>query len=124
MFGLKIGTINFKNAFENALWLVLGALLGAFITYKVLIGTTDNIIEQMIPAIEKAIDKETIRNDILNKIEIKDNKFKKNDSLNININQEPVNNQKPENVIVKVEKVDSIPKKKKGFFGRLFGKKN
>ena len=124
MFGLKIGTINFKNAFENALWLVLGALLGAFITYKVLIGTTDNIIEQMIPAIEKAIDKETIRNDILNKIEIKDNKFKKNDSLNININQEPVNNQKPENIIVKVEKVDSIPKKKKGFFGRLFGKKN
>lgn len=124
MFGFKIGSINFKNAFENALWIGFGAFLGSFITYKVQSSTMDNIIEQMTPAIEKAIDKESITNTIHNAIDLKIDKIKKSDSINININQKPINNQKPKNVIIK--KTDSIKEEKRSWFGNTFfpNKKN
>ena len=119
MLGFNIGTINFKNAFENAILFSLGALLGSFITFKVLIGTTDVVMDQVTPMVTEAIKKET--NKIVNEIKFENNKFKKNDSLNIIIDQKPINDQKPTNVIIKES--DTIPKKKKGFFGRLFSKK-
>ena len=119
MFGIT--TINWKNSFENAIWIGFGVLLGSFITYKVQSATMDNIIAQMTPAIEKAIDKESITNTIHNAIDLKIDKIKKSDSLNINIKQVPNNNLTPENVIIKP--IEKTPKKKKGFFGRLFSKK-
>ena len=121
MFGLKIGTINWKNTAENLAITIVILCAGAFIGYTASIKSNKMTIKLLIPTIEKAIDKETIENNILNKIDLKIDKIKKSDSLNININQKPINNQKPTNVIVKTK--DSIPEKK-GFFKRLFGKKD
>jgi proteasome assembly chaperone (PAC2) family protein len=112
--------INWKNTAENLGLVIIAFLVGATVGYFASTFTAKAMIDQMIPTIEKAIDKETIKNEIRNDIILKDNKFKKNDSLNININQIPANNQKPVNVVVK--KKDSIPVKRKGFFGRLFSK--
>ena len=114
--------INWKNTAENLGLSIITFLVGAAVGYFASTFTAQAMIDQMIPTIEKAIDKETIKNEIRNDIIMKDNKFKKNDSLNIIITQKPDNIQKPTNVIV--SKKDSITLEKKGFFNRLFSKKN
>lgn len=112
--------INWKNTTENLGLTLISVLIGVFIGYYISIISTERLIEQLKPTIEKAIDKETIKNEIKNEIDLTIDKIKKSDSLNININQVPVNNQKPKNIIV--TKKDSTPVKKKGFFKRLFSK--
>ena len=79
--------------------------------------TNKIVIEQLIPTIEKAIDKETIKNEIKNEIDLHIDKIKKSDSLNININQKPINNQKPTNVIIEKSDSASPKKKRKKFLG-------
>ena len=120
MFG--IGSINWKNTAENLIITIVILLIGAFIGYKAARMAQNDVVEQLIPTIEKAIDKESIKNTIHNAIDLKIDKIKKSDSLNININQIPDNVQKPTNVIIKNQ--DSIPKKKRTWFGRLFKGKN
>ena len=112
--------INWKNTAENLGLVLIAFLVGSFIGYKASRMTSKDIIEQLKPTIEKAIDKETITNTINNAIDLKIDKIKKSDSININVNQTPDNTQKPKNIIV--QNRDSIPKKK-GFFKRLFSKK-
>ena len=117
-----IGSINWKNTAENLIITIIILLVGAYIGYKASRMTSNDIIEQLKPTIEKAIDKESIHNTINNAIDLKIDKIKKSDSLNININQVPDNKQEPVNVILKNQ--DSIPKKKRTWFGRLFKGKN
>lgn len=117
MFGIT--NINFKNVSENLVYIITTNLLTAFVVYNVSTKTNLKAIEAFTPTIEKAIDKETIVNDIVNEIEVQIDKMKKSDSIQININQEPINNQKPKNQIIKNTKQDSV---KKGFWGRLFSK--
>jgi len=94
---------NWENAFENIIYFISGALVAAFITFKVLRATSNDVLDQIKPVIEKAIDKETIANDIVNKIEVETGKIKNSDSLQINIHHHPVNNQKPHNQIIKTD---------------------
>ncbi len=116
----NVGKINWKDATQNLLIALICISFGAFGGYKMARNAQNDVIKQLIPTIEKAIDKETIMNKIENKINVEIDKIKKSDSLNINIIQTPDNKQEPVNVIIK--KSDSIPKKKKGFFKRLFSK--
>lgn len=113
-------TINWKNTAENLAISIVIFLIGAAVGYFASTFTAKAMIDQMIPTIEKAIDKETIKNEIRNDITMQDNKFKKNDSLNIIITQKPDNMQKPINVIT--TKKDSISEPNKGFFERLISK--
>lgn len=122
MFGLSVGTINWKDTVQNLIIVIVCVCLGAFIGYKAARMTQNDVIEQLIPTIEKAIDKESISNTINNAIDLRIDKIKKSDSLNINIIQTPNNKQEPVNIIIKSK--DSIIKKKKGFFKRLFSKDN
>ena len=120
-----IGDINWKNTAENLAITIVIFIVGAFVGYKASNIATDNVINQLKPTIEKAIDKETIKNEIKNEILIKDNKIKKSDTLQININQQPVNNQEPNNTIQNTELPPLKPVKveREGFFKRVFGKK-
>lgn len=113
--------INWKNTAENLALILISIIVGVVIGYKISIITSKQLIDQLKPTIEKAIDKETIKNEIKNEIDLTIDKIKKSDSINININQVPSNTQKPKNTII--FKKDSIPVKEKGFFGRLFSKK-
>lgn len=112
---------NYKNLAENLIIIIVVGLLGGTIGYTASTKSNKQVIEQLTPTIQRAIDKETIKNEILNEIEVKVDKIKKSDSINININQIPDNNQKPKNVIV--QKPDPVKPEKKGFFKRLFGSK-
>jgi len=114
---LGIGTINWKNTAENLAITIIIFLVGSFVGYKASTYTNKIVIEQLIPTIEKAIDKETIKNEIKNEIDLHIDKIKKSDSLNININQKPINNQKPTNVIIEKSDSASPKKKRKKFLG-------
>lgn len=109
--------INWKNTAENLGLVMAGFLVGALVGYRVTISTAKSMVREVRPTIEKAIDKESIKNEIKNEIKI--DKIKKSDSIKITL--EPINNQKPVNVLTKK---DSTKQKKKGFFARLFGKKD
>ncbi|MGE5944595.1 MAG: hypothetical protein ACM31G_09675 [Flavobacteriales bacterium] len=122
MFG--IGTINWKDAAQNLVIAIICFLTGAFAGYKASTIATDNAINQLKPTIDKAIDKETIKNTINNAIDLKIDKIKKSDTLKIEINQTPNNNQKPKNIIIKNPDTTTTKKVRKGFFGRLFSKED
>jgi len=114
--------VNWTNAFENALYVGFGFILGGFMIFVVMKDNNTSLNKQLQETIAKAIDKESIKNEIVNEIDLKIDKIKKSDTLQININQEPINNQKPKSQIIKPEeKQDSV---KKGFFGRLFSTDN
>jgi len=119
MLGLNIGSINWKNTTENLLIVIIVFLVGAGVGHYITQKTQDEILKTLKPTIEKAIDKETITNTINNAIDLKIEKIKKSDSLNININQVPNNVQKPKNIII--NKKDTVSKKK-SWIGRLFSK--
>ena len=117
---------NFKNLAENLIIVIVVGVLCGGIGYTTGYNGSTNankqVIEQLIPTIQKAIDKETIKNENKNEIDLKIEKIKKSDSLKINIVQDPVNDQKLTNILIK--KTDSIPKEnKKTWFGKLFSKK-
>ena len=93
--------VNFKNLAENLIIIIVTNLLTAFIVYKVSVKTNIKAIEAFTPTIEKAIDKETIKNEIKNDLHI--GKVKKSDSLTVIF--DPTNNQEPINII----STDCIP---------------
>ncbi len=114
--------MNWKNTAENILILLLGILAGVVIGYKVSVTTAEVMLENQKELIYEAINKNTtaINNTVTN--EFKKIKSRKSEPINIVI--------KPEsnNAIQSNEASDTlsevIPKeKRKGFFGRLFGKK-
>jgi len=107
----NVGTINWKDAAQNLLIALICVSFGAVGGYKMARNAQNAVVEQLIPTIEKAIDKESISNTINNAIDLKIDKIKKSDSLNINITQVPDNKQEPTNIINK--KSDPVPKKKK-----------
>ena len=111
--------MDWRNTAENLAISIIIFLIGGFVGYKASRATSSDVINQLTPVITEAIKKET--NKIVNEIKFENNKFKKNDSLKIIIDQKPTNDQKPINVTIKES--DSIPNEKKGFFGRLFSKK-
>ena len=108
--------INFKNVTENLGYIIITNLLTAYIVFTASTSAnteaTQTTIESFMPTLDKAIAKHTTA--ITNAIEIKDNKFKKNDSLNIIIDQKPIST---------IIKKDSLPvkpiekPKKKKFLG-------
>lgn len=107
----NVGTINWKDTVQNLAIVIVCVSLGAVIGYKAARMTQNDVIERLIPTIEKAIDKESITNTINNAIDLKIDKIKKSDTLSINITQTPDNKQDPTNIINK--KSDPVPEKKK-----------
>ena len=93
--------MNWINTAENLGIVLVSIIVGVGIGHKVTKATADSLIIELKPTIEKAIDKETIANTINNAIDLKIDKIKKSDTLEININQEPVSSMKPNNVLVK-----------------------
>ncbi len=96
---LKI--MNWKNTAENLGLVLIGIVFGVVVGHKITKATADSLIIELKPTIEKAIDKETIANTINNAIDLKIDKIKKSDTLQISINQEPLNDQKPTNILLK-----------------------
>jgi len=97
--------MNFKNLAENLIIVIFSALVGGFIGYAASTQANKQSIELLTPTIVEAIKKETtsIKNEITHDIKISNNKFKKNDSLNIIITQKPNTVQKPVNQIQQKE---------------------
>ena len=93
--------INWKNTAENLGLVLIGIISGTIIGHVITKKTADSLIIELKPTIEKAIDKETIANTINNAIDLKIDKIKKSDTLEININQTPENDLKPSNVLLK-----------------------
>ena len=91
--------INWKNTAENLLLILIGIVFGTVLGFKVSVKTSNHLIEQLKPTIDKAIDKETIKNEIKNEIDLKIDKVKKSDSIHINVNQVPENDQEQDVVI-------------------------
>lgn len=91
--------INWKNTAENLALVVVGIVVGTIIGHVITKITSESITELLKPTIEKAIDKETISNTISNAIDLKIDKIKKSDTLQINVNQEPMNDMEPKNAI-------------------------
>jgi len=93
--------VNFKNLSENLIIVVVSVLLGGVIGYGASVKSHKVTVKQLRPVIEKAIDKETIKNEIKNEIRVaKIKKFK--------IVLDPVNHQKPVNVIAKKDSCVTI----------------
>jgi hypothetical protein len=91
--------INWKNTAENLALILVGVVVGVIIGHLVTKTTSNELFDIMKPTLEKAIDKESIVNEITNDIAVEVDKIKKSDSLNINITQAPHNDQKPRNVL-------------------------
>ena len=89
--------MDLKNVIENLIISIIIFIVGAYAGHKITKVTSESLMLQLKPTIEKAIDKETISNTISNAIDLKIDKIKKSDTLQISINQEPFNNLKPEN---------------------------
>ena len=95
--------MDWKNTAENLGLILVGIVFGAILGHRITKTTSESLIVELKPTIEKAIDKETISNTISNAIDLKIDKIKKTDTLEININQEPFNDQKPTNNFTKNE---------------------
>ncbi len=113
MFGIT--QINWKNTAENLVLTIITFLVGAIVGYYASTFTAERMLEQLTPTIKEAILKETTK--IENKIDMKIDKIKKSDSININISQVPKNEIKQQKVSVK--NTDSV-RKNKTWFGRTF----
>lgn len=94
---------NWKNTAENLGLIIVGILVGVGIGHVITKVTTKSLLADLKPTIDKAIDKETISNTISNAIDLKIDKIKKSDTLQINVNQEPFNDLKPVSSINKIE---------------------
>jgi ABC-type dipeptide/oligopeptide/nickel transport system ATPase component len=93
--------MNLKNVIENLVICIICILVGVGIGHKITKVTSESLVEIIKPTIEKAIDKETISNTITNAIDLKIDKIKKSDTLQINVNQEPFNEMKPTSTVNK-----------------------
>jgi len=113
--------IDFKNLAENLLIAIVVAAVASTLTYYAVSKTASKISEQTIqglrPALIEAIKKET--NSIKNDIKVQVDKIKKSDSLNININQDPLNKQQLQsnkgNIFV--IDIDTLSKRQKRVLG-------
>lgn len=113
--------MNFKNLAENLTIVIISAILGSVIGYSASTLSNRQTIELLTPTIKDAIAKETttIKNEITHDIEVKIDKIKNSDSLNLNIKQNPVATQKPKIKITK-PKDSVVPKTKRKKFLGLF----
>ena len=91
--------MNFRNLAENLIITIVVALLGGYIGYTASLKSNKQSIELLTPTLLEAIKKETIKNEITHDIDLKIDKVKKSDSINININQKPTTEQKPINIL-------------------------
>lgn len=85
------------------LLLAIGLVLGIFIGNNIATNNSTKATKTVLreSGVSEKVNTETIKNDIKNDIELNIDKLKKTDSLNININQDPKNDQKPSNTINK-----------------------
>lgn len=114
--------MNFKNLAENLIIVIVAAFVGGTIGYYASTNANKQTVELLRPTIEEAIRKET--NQISNtfKTEIKKLKTKNGQSQ---IEIKPVlENEIDQDTIVEDSLSLATPEKKKGFFNRLFGKKD
>lgn len=79
--------MNFKNLSENLIYIIVAFIIGGVVGFTASIKSNKQTIELLRPTIVEAIKKETTA--IHNKIDVKIDKVKKSDSLNINVNQTP-----------------------------------
>ncbi len=111
--------INWKNIAENLILTLISVIVGVFIGYIVSIKVANSIIENQKTTIEMAIRKETTS--ITNQVTTEIRKLKATKSEPINIVIDPttksVISSKDTSQIIVVQK-------KKGFFKRLFTKRN
>ena len=91
--------MNLKNVIENLVISIIIFIVGGYVGHKITKVTSESLMNQLKPTIEKAIDKETISNTISNAIDLKIDKIKKSDTLQINVNQDPFNEMKPTSTI-------------------------
>lgn len=110
--------MNWRNVAENLGIALIGVLFGSILTFFIIKESNKALTAQLRPVIEQAIAKETtsIKNEF--KTEIK--KLKAKDGATVDLQVDPKVDNKAQTNIVK----DSITPKKKGFLGRLFGKKD
>lgn len=96
--------MNFKNLAENLIIVIVSVSIGGYVGYTASINSNKQSIELLSPTIVEAIKRETtsIKNEITHDISVNVDKIKKSDSLNINLNQTPINNQKPDNKIEQI----------------------
>lgn len=87
--------IKIRTILIVAALLIATNLITGFTAHLSTLNTQKKVVEQIKPVLQQAIDKETIKNEIKNEISI--DKIKKSDSLKIIM--DPVNNQKPVNII-------------------------
>jgi hypothetical protein len=73
--------INWKNTAENLGIILVSVIVGVFIGHKVTVATNNSVVDQLKPIINKAIDKETVKNETNN--EINTRKIKNAKDLNL-----------------------------------------
>lgn len=113
--------INFKNLAENLIIVIVAALLGGLIGYTASTKANKQTVELLRPTIEQAIRKETTQ--ISNSFKTEIRKLKtKNGTTDFVISPKLDNTiEEPQDTTSRVE--EKKPEEK-GFFGRLFGKKD
>ncbi|TLP81360.1 hypothetical protein [Maribacter sp. ACAM166] len=109
--------MNFKNAAENLLIALIGVVFGCILTFFIITQSNKALSKQLTPIIEQAIAKETtaITNEFITEIK----KLKSRGGSTVELNITPDIKNKAQTITTK----DSLPEKK-GFFKRLFGKKD
>ena len=97
MFG--IGAINFKNSFENIIFLIIGVSIGASVTYlavsKTNKDTSETILQALTPVIKQALSEEKMTNVVQNVIKPEFDKIKNADGFTVVLDQKPNTDQKP-----------------------------
>lgn len=115
--------INWKNTAENLIIALIGVIAGVAIGYYVSVKAAEAMLDNQKEIIVEAIRKETtsIKNEFNTEI-----KKLKNRKGELTLDVKPViENQIEQNGdTISVTQPPPEPKKKRGFLGRLFGKKN
>ena len=73
--------INWVNTTENLIQILISIVVGVFIGHKITVSTNNSVVDQLKPIINKAIDKETVKNETNN--EINTRKIKNAKDLNL-----------------------------------------
>jgi hypothetical protein len=82
--------INWVNTTENLVQILISTVFGVFIGHKITVSTNNTVVDRLKPIINKAIDKETVKNEVNNEINTRKIKNAKDLSLVL----KPNNNQK------------------------------
>lgn len=106
--------MNFKNLAENLIIFIIAVFVGGVVGYVASTQANKQTIKLLRPAIEDAIKKETTS--ITNEFKTEIKKLKSRGGGTVKLEIDPVLKSEIE------QKKDSVkPKKKKGFFKRIFG---